>query len=185
MDKDRKISFLIDVIVYLTKENSSLREEARIDHLTGLGNRKYFEEKMAEIQALIDREELASKFICVASIDVDKLGEINKLYAETVGDRALQAIAKKLFNSKRPYDITCRVGGDEFRVIAIFSKKTDTMVFENRLKKRLKEVAIDGVHLNVSATVSFNSQFVTKETKIDELNRFANLVMYDIKAGGQ
>jgi diguanylate cyclase (GGDEF)-like protein len=96
------------------REEAEAREEARLDALTGLHNRRAFDE------ALGDEIKLARRLgipLCVGMIDIVNFKQINDRWSPTEGDRCLQAVAEALAVSLRDPDQVFRWGGDEFALI--------------------------------------------------------------------
>jgi diguanylate cyclase (GGDEF)-like protein len=96
------------------RDEAAARKEARMDSLTGLQNRRAFEE-MLELEV-----ERAGRFdlpLSVAMIDIENFKEINDLWGYKAGDEALCELAEILRGSIRPPDLCFRWGGDEFAVI--------------------------------------------------------------------
>src|SRR5204862_6949646 len=87
---------------------------ARVDPLTGLGNRRAFEESMAtEIARSRRHESPLSLLIC----DLDQFKKINDAYGHLAGDNCLRQVADALRNELRGADVCFRWGGDEFVVV--------------------------------------------------------------------
>ena len=130
----------------LQAENNRLKRELRRmaiyrsmayrDALTGLYNRRYFDERLQEECARSLRVD-AYPF-GVILIDVDDFKEINDTYGHPVGDMALCAVAEHLLENIREVDICCRFGGDEF---AVLLPATDTNGC-HQLIKRLRATPI-------------------------------------------
>lgn len=95
------------------RESSLRRSEALIDPLTGLGNRRAFNEDAAA--ALADRRQ--SGGLLLAMVDVDGLKAVNDTFGHSGGDEALQAIAAALRSRVRAGDRLYRLGGDEFAAL--------------------------------------------------------------------
>jgi len=95
------------------RESSLRRSEALIDPLTGLGNRRAFDEDAAA--ALADRRQ--SGGLLLAMVDVDGLKAVNDTFGHSGGDEALQAIAAALRSRVRAGDRLYRLGGDEFAAL--------------------------------------------------------------------
>ncbi len=92
----------------------SLNEQATRDGLTGLYNRRYFEETLAdhiESSTRYDRE------LSLVLFDLDHFKQINDTHGHAAGDEALRKFANLLRETARKADIVCRYGGDEFTVI--------------------------------------------------------------------
>ena len=92
----------------------SLTEQATRDWLTGLYNRRFFEE------TLIDHIESAKRYkreLSLVLFDIDHFKQINDAKGHDAGDTALKDFAEHLKFTARSADIICRFGGDEFAVI--------------------------------------------------------------------
>ena len=92
----------------------SMNEQATRDWLTGLYNRRYFEETLAdhiESATRYDRE------LSLVLFDIDGFKQINDTHGHAAGDEALRQFANLLKKSARKADIVCRHGGDEFAII--------------------------------------------------------------------
>jgi diguanylate cyclase (GGDEF)-like protein len=83
--------------------------QAATDSLTGLLNRRTFEEKVTAIRREVD-------VMAVAMVDLDHFKTLNDTYGHETGDRALMLFAKMLKESFRSQDLCCRHGGEEFAV---------------------------------------------------------------------
>jgi diguanylate cyclase (GGDEF)-like protein/PAS domain S-box-containing protein len=93
-----------------------LRDQAVRDPLTGLPNRRMFDEILPRELARSGR---AGQVLTIAVIDVDHFKHFNDRYGHKVGDRVLQAVATTLTRSVRAGDLCCRYGGDEFLCLLV------------------------------------------------------------------
>ncbi len=93
----------------------SLEEMAYRDPLTGLYNRRYFDERLEE--ELERSRRLGSNELALMFMDLDHFKELNDTLGHAVGDKALKIIATAIHDRFRPYDILARYGGDEFVAI--------------------------------------------------------------------
>ena len=87
--------------------------EAATDGLTGLPNRRYFD----EFCALLGRRRRAGDAVSVLMIDIDKFKVLNDTYGHPVGDEVLKAVAGAILSTVREQDVPARVGGEEFAVL--------------------------------------------------------------------
>ncbi len=99
------------VVTYLFKKTEHI---AYHDHLTGLPNRKLFEEKFNQILSGIKGKD---DKLAVFFMDLDNFKDINDTFGHNTGDRLLKMVAKRLKNSLRKNDIISRMGGDEFTIL--------------------------------------------------------------------
>ena len=95
-------------------QEEKIAHMARYDMLTGLPNRRQFEERFSEILA---RSLRADQLFAVACIDLDHFKEVNDTLTHMVGDQLLMAVAARMKASIRSTDHLARFGGDEFVLI--------------------------------------------------------------------
>ncbi len=112
------------------KDEAEARAEARVDALTGLPNRRAFDE------ALSDEVKLATRLgipLTVAMIDIVSFKEINDHWSPAEGDRCLREVAEALDSALRDPDQVFRWGGDEFVLILTGTAAEDTATLSDRL----------------------------------------------------
>ncbi len=97
-------------------EQLRLVEEASIDLLTGLYNRRYFYKLLADRMAYCKRKNVPCS---VAMIDLDHFKDINDRWGHVAGDEVLRYIGETINAMIREYDVACRFGGEEF-IVALF-----------------------------------------------------------------
>jgi diguanylate cyclase len=103
-----------DEIDELRAELDQVRQESVKDPLTGLSNRRAFDERLADS---LDDTLQQLKNICLLMIGIDRFREINDKHGHQIGDRILQFIASVLQKNFKGKDLVARFGGDEFAVI--------------------------------------------------------------------
>jgi diguanylate cyclase (GGDEF)-like protein len=117
-DQQALISSLNREVAELRKEVarlSAFRTMAYRDPLTGLYNRRYLQERLAEECARTSRD--SDYEFAMVMIDVDNFKSINDTYGHTEGDQILKDVANFLEDSVRTVDLCCRMGGDEFAIL--------------------------------------------------------------------
>lgn len=135
------------------ENEAQARRLARIDELTGLGNRRAFEEALELELARLER---AGSTLSLLLLDVDRFKEINDTWGHPAGDECLRQVAVALSEAARATDACYRWGGDEFAVIL---RETDAAGAQ-RLRERVRAVvaascqAPDGRPIRVSCGIA-------------------------------
>lgn len=109
------------------KHEENMKKLSYNDSLTGVYNRRFFEEEVNEIEKNEDKK------IGIIVCDVDGLKFINDTLGHVAGDRLIQASAKTIQKSIRQEDVLARIGGDEFSVLL-------KNITEENLKKIVKRI---------------------------------------------
>lgn len=91
-----------------------LAEQALRDPLTGLYNRRFFDEALAQH---VEAARRYNRCLSLVLFDLDRFKKINDEVGHEAGDVALKTFARRLLQSLRKADIACRIGGDEFAAI--------------------------------------------------------------------
>jgi diguanylate cyclase (GGDEF)-like protein len=89
-------------------------EEARRDELTGLVNRRVFEQTLREVN---EQSLRTGRPAALVGMDLDNFKQLNDRYGHAVGDRALRDVARTIGDGVRNTDLLARIGGDEFALI--------------------------------------------------------------------
>jgi len=116
-----------------------LKEQARIDALTGLSNRAALDAALAS--AVAGHHRLGQPF-ALLMLDVDHFKGINDRHGHGVGDDLLREVAAGLRAGSRPYDTPCRFGGDEFGIVLGQTEGPDADRAASRILEGLKGISI-------------------------------------------
>lgn len=125
--------------------------EVRTDPLTGIRNRRGFEEALNITMAMRLRYEQP---FAVTIFDVDHFKDVNDEHGHLAGDQALRAVAHKLDELARETDIVARYGGEEFIVIMPQTNLAGATVFSDRLRAAVASELLAGIHLTISGGVA-------------------------------
>ncbi len=139
----------------LESDNERLRGLALTDGLTGLHNRRYFDEQLEEFFWLTHRHH---KRMSLALIDIDNFKSVNDSYGHLAGDSVLQETAERILQITRETDITCRYGGEEFGVVMPFTESHGAFIVADKVRHGISDkpyiLAVNTEKYEVPVTVS-------------------------------
>ena len=156
------------------------KKEAQIDDLTGIGNRRFFNNLMA---GELLRASRYRHHFTVAYIDVDNFKVVNDHFGHSTGDSLLRLVAETVKNSIRKSDVIARLGGDEF---AILMPETGYESVQ-RIVTRTQESLLDVMWKN-GWPVTFSIGviiFTIPPNSVDEIVKMADELMYSVKNKGK
>jgi len=113
---------------------SALRSLSLIDDLTGLYNKRGFQELGAQQLKLARR---MSRGVLLVVLDVDRFKTINDTLGHHVGDRALLKLAELVRSTFRRSDLAARMGGDDFAILAMEASEDDAQLITRRIRDRI------------------------------------------------
>lgn len=171
----------------MERVNEELERTATLDSLTGLANRRLFDERFAEEVA---RSARYGSHLSLLMIDVDGFKEINDRFGHPTGDSVLCAIGKILAHETRETDISVRYGGDEFAVILPGIGKTVAYAVAEKLRVAVSDLSLESVgedngetlHVTVSCGVSAINGVPTEPLTMMEA---ADSALYQAKQSGR
>ena len=176
-------SFFIAFALLLSALRAALDREkslARTDSLTGLGNRRAFEERL-ELE--IQRATRFDRPLTLALLDVDDFKTINDRQGHAEGDRVLAHLAGALRGNLRSVDLVSRIGGDEFVVLL---SETDLAAARSAIGKLLDEsrdqMRAKGIAVSISAGVV---TFASAPDSVAVMLKAADDLMYRAKQRGR
>ena len=186
-DATRRRGELFGEVIKLGLSNlrlrDSLRDQALHDALTGLPNRRLFDETLPRELARCVR---SGQALTVAIIDVDHFKRFNDHYGHDMGDRVLRAVAATLLHGIRSGDLACRYGGDEFLCLLVGTTAAEA---QTRFVQLLAEVPVaeDPGHIALPEPVTFTVGLAgapESGTEAADLLRAADAALYAAKARG-
>lgn len=170
----------IELAIMVAGLFEQVKEQAVTDGLTGLYNRRYFEEYIAKE---VIRSVRINQPFSIVSLDLDYLKKINDKYGHSFGDIAIKTIADVLKVNARSIDIAARMGGEEFNIILPGVSSTGAMVAAERIRKAIESVELDTIgHITASIGVA---TFMEHSNNIEEVLELADQAMYFSKTNGR
>ncbi len=160
------------------KAEEKLRRLATTDHLTGIINRKRFEELLRQE---IRRSNRYGTRLSVAMFDLDHFKHVNDTYGHEVGDEVLQAVAILTQRNLRETDIFGRWGGEEFMILALETDRNGIMRLAEKTRSTIAQHRFDAVN---QVTASFGiAQYQAGESQTSFLRRLDEALYKAKKAG--
>lgn len=160
-----------------------LEESNQRDGLTGLYNRKFFDEQITQE---ILRARRYGWLLALAMIDIDRFKPINDTYGHQAGDAVLRTVAARLQGMLRTSDTLCRYGGEEFALILPHISLENSRFLLDRLRKAIEGLTVeleDGTQVNL--TISIGIAQLEEGVMAGEMVRRADDVLYTSKQTGR
>ncbi|MCX7032800.1 MAG: diguanylate cyclase [Arenimonas sp.] len=169
-------------ITQLKDAESRLEQMARFDSLTGLANRRYFDERLA---ATIARCRRQGAPLAVLYLDIDRFKPINDAHGHEAGDQVLRVFAQRLKSCVREGDLAARIGGDEFALLAegAAGPGDAESIAAKVIAMMAEPIELPGTALAVTASVGI--AFSRRSVTADRLLVTADAALYQAKAAGR
>jgi diguanylate cyclase (GGDEF)-like protein len=164
-------------------EIEEVNRRARTDALTGLANRRAFDDQLSHMLAHADR---FGHPVALIMADVDHFKTVNDSWGHEAGDVVLKSLASTLSAGVRAVDLVCRYGGEEFAILLPQTTLLGAVELADRLRRAIEEAPIKHASAEISVTVScgvacYPEGVLTKEA----LFAAADRALYDAKSAGR
>ena len=167
----------------LALRNSWLLEtvqiQAETDALTGIANRRMFEETLRREMSRAARN---GEQLTLAMFDIDHFKSLNDKYGHQTGDEVLQKVAAALANACRDFDTPARYGGEEFALILPSCSTRESLAVGERLRQSLAKIEDLPVKVTASAGVA---TFPAHAAEMEALIKAADEALYESKRTGR
>ncbi|WP_214826633.1 GGDEF domain-containing protein [Exiguobacterium sp. s26] len=164
---------------------SKYKEAAFTDALTGLGNRRRFEEEMKRV----DEEVInGTQDVALLFLDIDHFKSINDTYGHDAGDAILVELGNRLTKTARTDDMVCRNGGEEFSVLLADCTLSQGFVIGKRYLRQIAETPFllpDGSFIDVTVSIGIASTSESKIATSSQLIKKADVGLYVAKQSGR
>lgn len=169
----------------LSEVNSELESLSSIDALTGLMNRRAFEKRILAESRRSRRERTP---LAVAMLDIDHFKKVNDTFGHQAGDECLRVFAQIMREViKRPSDVLCRYGGEEFVVILPNTTLDAAKTLMEQLRIKLGETTIEfeSKEIKITTSVGVTARVVSTDTDHELMVSYADKQLYNAKDSGR
>jgi diguanylate cyclase (GGDEF)-like protein len=170
-------------LLRLFGEASKLRRQARTDSLTGLVNRRAFDERLSrELETAGSLGYEVTLVMC----DLDNFKAINDRYGHLAGDEVLRAVGRLFSESVRDRDIAARYGGEELALVLPGTPLIGGRRLSERIRRKLEELRVqtaDGE--TIGFTASFGAATFPTHASAERLLAAADRALYEAKDAGR
>ena len=163
----------------------TMREQANIDPLTGLYNRRFCKDYARKLMAMARRKNTPLGFIM---LDLDHFKKINDVYGHEVGDRILKQFAKTVTQSMRETNLTARLGGEEFVVLLPDTGAQACQVVAERIRMAVSKMSMPQVNEKPlpQITVSLGiAVYPEHGGSLEEMFQASDRALYESKRAGR
>lgn len=161
---------------------NALATEARTDALTGLRNRRSFNEELSRLFAQRQRQGIVFSLLL---IDLDHFKQVNDSHGHPAGDQALRSLAQLLTKTLREMDFVCRYGGDEFAVICPGSHLHEAATAAERVRQAVATTPVPLEDVALPLTLSVGVCEVGHSEIAEGLIQRADQALYAAKQAGR
>ena len=167
----------------LQKSNQRLSQIANYDALTGLANRRRFENMLSRA---LEKSAESNSNLELFYLDLDGFKLINDTFGHKIGDQLLKQVGTRITRALRQSDTTARLGGDEFAIIVDkLSVNDNSSEIANRVLREIREpYQVGDININVTASIGI-ARYRDDGNDLDTLLKNADTAMYNAKSLGR
>ena len=165
--------------------NAEFKKLSVTDSLTGLYNRRYFEETLKNEIELVKRHGDTTSLLV---IDIDHFKAVNDNYGHMHGDNVIKMISKNMKERLRETDVLCRIGGEEFVAICRRADKEAANEIAENIRKAIEESVTSTGKDKIKVTVSIGISTATKDSDVSyiaDMFKYADIALYNSKDNGR
>ena len=171
----------------LEESNRKLEALSHTDGLTGIANRRYFDEILSQEHG---RHVRSGGELSLILLDIDHFKAFNDIYGHVKGDECLRQVARVIAESaSRPADLAARYGGEEFVCILPETNSVGAVVIAQKIRLGIQALAIPHTGSSVSGHVTVSLGIVTVRCTINgsvvDIVEQADAMLYQAKSSGR
>lgn len=164
-------------------EMEKLSEDASMDYLTRVPNRRGLEQRLNEALALFKRH---GRQFGLLMLDIDHFKALNDTYGHIAGDRLLRALAEALVREVRGSDFVARYGGEEFAILLPESSAQESYVVAEKLRSAVERLEVEhgGETIRVTASIGI-AEVTAADIYLETVIARADAALYGAKTAGR
>ncbi|MCI5075702.1 GGDEF domain-containing protein [Oricola sp.] len=164
-------------------KSQTFQRAALTDPMTGLQNRRYFDDALAQYMEEFSRIE---RPLGIMILDIDKFKSINDTHGHDIGDEVIKGLADTIRDYTRHHDITARMGGEEFAIVAPNVALPELEKMANRLRLAVSSLVFNlGNNVRLKITISVGIAVWDGKETGGTLYKRADENLYAAKRGGR
>ncbi|MEI9401483.1 GGDEF domain-containing protein [Mesorhizobium argentiipisi] len=168
--------------VSLSARSQTLEQAALTDSLTGMQNRRYFDDALREYLQEFRR---IDRPVGLMILDLDHFKQVNDTHGHDVGDEVLRALAACLRGMTRYHDVVARLGGEEFAVVTPNMDVELLARFAERIRKAVANLSIMSGNVRLKVTTSVGLAVWDHKESAEDFYRRADRQLYEAKKQGR
>ena len=173
---------LREMTASLSARSETLEHAALTDSLTGMQNRRFFDDALREY---IEEFRKIDKPVGLMVLDLDHFKGVNDTHGHDVGDQVLKAVASCLKDMTRYHDVVARLGGEEFAIVAPNMDETLLAKFAERIRKAVSMLVVVSGNVRLKVTTSVGIAVWDRKETAEEFYRRADTYLYEAKRLGR
>lgn len=166
----------------LSARSQTLEHAALTDGLTGMQNRRYFDDALREYLQEFKR---ISKPVGLLILDLDHFKAVNDTHGHDVGDQVLRAVANCLRDFTRYHDVAARLGGEEFAVVAPNMDEQSLAKLAERIRTAISQLSVTSGNITLRVTTSIGLAVWDRKESAEDFFRRADRMLYEAKRMGR
>jgi diguanylate cyclase (GGDEF)-like protein len=179
----RMICKVVSSALHNIEMYEKVEELSNVDGLTGLYNRRYFQQAIERMVMESSRTDTA---LSIIMLDIDHFKRINDTYGHKAGDDVIRFMSRTLKNNIRKVDVAARYGGEEFVLLLHNTNAKGAVKLAEKIRILVKDASInaDGSQLNITCSFGVSS-FPSIVVSSDQLVKSADDALYFSKNNGR
>lgn len=177
------LAYAVGVAINNSKLYKKTLDVSIRDDLTGLHNRRYFNERLLDE---IERAQRYSEAVSILMCDIDHFKRVNDTYGHPFGDSVLCWVGDQLQKNLRKTDVISRYGGEEFAILLLNTKKTEASNIAEKIRDSIEKSLFSHLNTGIKITLSFGVATLGNDSNTFEglLTRVDN-ALYSAKIQGR